>query len=153
MDPPYCPKFQPIELLWGAAKQRASGMYEPGRNLAQTRLHLRMGFYGGTDTHGRVWPLVDIAGCYAKAEGEMNRWIAADKSHVADGLHGTITDLKGAGAWTSTPEDCLNITGMEVPVESPVEVVALTPEYEDEEIDGFSSSGDHSDELDTDGNV
>ena len=42
---------------------------------------------------------------------------------------------------------------MEVPVESPVEVVALTPEYEDEEIGGFSSSGDDSEELGTDDNV
>ena len=24
--PPYCPKFQPIELVWGAGKERASGM-------------------------------------------------------------------------------------------------------------------------------
>ena len=25
--PPYCPKFQPIELVWGAGKERASGMW------------------------------------------------------------------------------------------------------------------------------
>ena len=151
---PYCPKFQPIELLWGAAKQRASGMYEPDRNPAQTRLDLRMGFYGGTDAHGHdVWPLVNIAGCYDKAGGEMNKWIAADKRHVADGVHGTITDLKGAGACTSTPANCLNITDMEVPVKSTAEVVALTSEYEDEEIGGFSSSGEDSDEFGTDDSV
>ena len=38
----YCPKFQPIELLWGASKQRASGMWFPGRNMEATRMHLRM---------------------------------------------------------------------------------------------------------------
>ena len=25
--PPYCPKSQPIELVWGAGKERASGMW------------------------------------------------------------------------------------------------------------------------------
>jgi hypothetical protein len=50
--PPYCPKFQPIELVWGAGKQRASGIYFPNRDLATTRLHLRMGFYGGKDGQG-----------------------------------------------------------------------------------------------------
>ena len=47
MTPPYCPKFQPIEPVWGAGKQRPSGIYFSNRNRATTRLHLRMGFYGG----------------------------------------------------------------------------------------------------------
>ena len=48
--PPYCPKSQPIELVWGAGKERASGMWLPNRDLATTRLHLRMGFYR-VDSH------------------------------------------------------------------------------------------------------
>jgi hypothetical protein len=113
--PPYCPKFQPIELLWGAGKQRASGMYYPGRDMATTRLHLRMGFYGGSDGRGTTWEAVNIAGCWTKAEGEMNKWIAVDKDHVDGGLTGKITNLHGAGNWTTSAADCLDITDMECP--------------------------------------
>ena len=49
---PYCPKFQPIELVWGASKERAAGMWLPNGDLATTRLHLRMGFCGGKDSQG-----------------------------------------------------------------------------------------------------
>jgi hypothetical protein len=55
-----------------------------------------------------------VAGCYRKAEDERNKWIAKDMSHVEDGLHGTIDDLKGWEAWTASPRDCLNIQDMEV---------------------------------------
>ena len=42
--PPYFPKLQPIGPIWGAAKQRALGMYLASRSLLGTRLHFRMGF-------------------------------------------------------------------------------------------------------------
>jgi len=45
--PPYCPKFQPIELVWGVGKQRAGTLYKPKRTLDSTRRHLRRGWYGG----------------------------------------------------------------------------------------------------------
>jgi hypothetical protein len=54
--PPYCPKFQPIELVWGAGKQRAATMWYYGRDLEVVRHHLRLGFYGaatGAATRGR----------------------------------------------------------------------------------------------------
>ena len=35
--PPYCPKFQPIELVWGVGKQRAGTLYFKGRDLKTTR--------------------------------------------------------------------------------------------------------------------
>ena len=56
--PPYCPKFQPIELVSGVGKQRASGMWFPNRDLATTRLYLRMGFYEGKDGQGATWDLL-----------------------------------------------------------------------------------------------
>ena len=54
--PPYCPKFQPIELVRGVGKQRASSLYFPGRTLEQTQLDLRKGFGCDTDRapNGRV---------------------------------------------------------------------------------------------------
>ena len=45
--PPYCPKFQLIELVWGVAKQRAARLWYKGRTLAMALKHLRFGFYGG----------------------------------------------------------------------------------------------------------
>ena len=33
---------------------------------------------------------------------------------MADGLSGTIKDLKGAEVWTETPSTCLNITDLDV---------------------------------------
>ena len=54
--PPYCPKFQPIELVWGAGKQRTASLYFPGHNFKQTRLDLRKGFYGCyTDSPRSDW--------------------------------------------------------------------------------------------------
>ena len=41
--PPYCPKFQPIELVWGVGKQRAGTLYKQKRTLKATKRHLRRG--------------------------------------------------------------------------------------------------------------
>ena len=44
--PPYAPKYQPIEIVWGVGKQRAGTLYTKGRTLLDTRTHLRWGWYG-----------------------------------------------------------------------------------------------------------
>jgi hypothetical protein len=62
--------------------------------MEATRMHLRMGFCSGA-FEGSSWGPVNVAGCYRKAEEEMNKWIARDMSQVEGGLHGTIGDLKG----------------------------------------------------------
>jgi len=108
-------------------------------------MHLRMGFYGGT-FEGNSWGPVNVAGCYRKAEDEMNKWIEKDLSHVKDGLHGTTGDLKGWEAWAASPPDCLNIQDMEVDaapgaVEADVLVVS---DGEDEEA-GDDGGGDDDD--------
>ena len=113
--PPYCPKFQPIELVWGAGKERASGLWLPNRDLETTRLHLRMGFYGGKDSQGATWGPVNIAGCWARAEKEMDKWIAVDKDRADGGLTVAITDIHGVGNWTTSGDDCLDITDLECP--------------------------------------
>ena len=97
--PTYCPEFQPIELIWGAAKQRASGMYFVGRFLLDTRLHLRMGFYGDPSASGKAKGGVYVVGACAKAESEMNAWIAKDKDHVADYLSGTNGKVEGSESY------------------------------------------------------
>jgi hypothetical protein len=69
-------------------------MWFSGHNIEATRMHLRMGFCGGAFEGSSRGPL-NVAGCYRKAEEEMNKWIAKYISHVEDGLHGAIGDLKG----------------------------------------------------------
>ena len=111
----------------------------------------------GGDAHapahgGQLAYPLNVAGCYRKAEEEMNKWIAKDMSHVEDGLHGTIDDLKGWEAWTASPRDCLNIQDMEVDAApGAVETNALVVsdgEDEDEEagVDGESGEGGDDDD-------
>jgi hypothetical protein len=119
-------------------------MYFSGRDLDDTRYHLRMGFYGGGDDSGTTWGAVNIAGCWTKAEGETNRWIAVDKDHIDGGLTGTITDLHGVENWTTSVADCLDITDMECsPDPEPVDatVVQVRPaDAANPESDGESSA-------------
>lgn len=131
--PPYCPKFQPIELLWGAAKQRAATMYFPGRNMATTKLHLRLGFYGGNNNNGRHWGPVNIAGCWNTAKAELNKWISLDRKYVEDGLSGDLDNLLGVEAWTSSPSTCLNIQDMDVDSGSGVVEATLLVDVEEDE--------------------
>ena len=111
--PPYCPKFQPIELVWGAGKQRVAWGYFGSRNLEETRNQLRIGFYGGVIGEGnreRKHSKVDIAGCWKKAKGELNAWISKDCENIGvSGLSGDLDNLVGASNWTNSTDDCLDI--------------------------------------------
>lgn len=127
------------ELLWGAAKQRASGMYFVGRKLIDTRLHLRIGFYGGLGPRaGVTWARIKVAGCWTTAMTEMNKWIDVDTTHVgAKGLSGTITDLAGAANWATSDESCLDITDMHCAADpAPVDAAVLQVGPADEEVAG-----------------
>ena len=61
--PPYCPKFQPIELVWGVGKQRAGTLYFKGRDLKTTREHLRRGWYGGKGSDTKNFEPCNVRGC------------------------------------------------------------------------------------------
>ena len=80
-------------------------LFRGGRDLEVLRHHLRLGFYGGSDGRGHTWEAVNIAGCWATAESEMNKRMVHDVVHVAGGLTGTITNLHGVENWTSTEAD------------------------------------------------
>ena len=72
--PPYCPKFQPIELVWGVAKQRAARPRHKGRTLAVALKHLRFGFYGGVPgVEMERWATASVVGCVRAAYGEMEK--------------------------------------------------------------------------------
>ena len=134
--PPYWPKCQPIESVWGGGKQRAAHMYMPGRTLTVTREHLRLGFYGGPNHEGTVWGAIDVAGCVRHAEVAINKWISMDLANQADGLEGDLKDLRGIEKWTSSDARCLNIEDM-----------GLKP---DEEADDDALDGGDADEQDFD---
>ena len=70
--PPYAPKFQPIELVWGVGKQRAGCMYFKGRDLATTRAHLRIGWHGGSG-RGRTFEKCNVGGCWERRSGRCRR--------------------------------------------------------------------------------
>lgn len=139
--PPYCPKFQPIELVWGGGKQRAGQLYRSKRTLKQTKEHLRTGFYGGAGHGTHVFEPLDIAGCWASALREINAWIARDKTYEVDGLSGDLCNLVGMGKWTLTAEDCLDIKDMGV---------ISTPEVDDLELDEAGSDSGSDGESDSD---
>ena len=111
--PPYCPKFQPTELAWGAGKKCLSGMYFSMRNRATTRPHLCVGFYGGKDSQEATWGPANVAGCWARAEKGMAYWIAAGMGQPDGSLAGAITDLHGVGNWTTSGDNCPGIADME----------------------------------------
>jgi len=142
--PPYWPKCQPIELIWGGGKQRAGHLYEPNWTLLQTREHLRLGFYGGLNHYEGIWPPIDVPGCVRHAKDEINHWISNDVKYEADGLAGSLQDLRNIERWTESAASCLDIQDMDVKRELPVDNLDL---------DGGDSGDDayESDETDTDG--
>ena len=100
--PPYCPKFQPIELVWGVGKQRAGTLYKQKRTLKATSRHLRRGWYGGKGKATARFKPCNVRGCWQTAEGEMNKWIANDKAHTEEkGVSGVLGALERAERWTS----------------------------------------------------
>ena len=109
-------------------------MYYPGRGLIILRLHLRMSFYGGTG----VIRVVNIAGCWETAVKEMNAWIKNSGLYAAGGLKGTITDLRGAEAWTVTGPEYPDCAEMDSDADTPppdFTATTLTGIIDDEEED------------------
>ena len=72
------------------------------------------------------------------------RYYTLLQGHVDGGLTGTITDLHGAGNWTSTGVGCLDITDMEcAPDPEPVDATGLQVgpgDEEDPDVDNESSA-------------
>ena len=118
--PPYCPKFQPIELVWGMGKQRAAALHSKGRNLKTTREHLRRGWYGGESNGTKPFDPCNVRKCWETALVEMKRWIAADLEHNPGdngrpkGLTGELGRLGGVAGWTQTEPTCTDIDDIDV---------------------------------------
>ena len=113
--PPYKPKFQPSELVWGVAKQRAGTLDKPKSDLKATKRHLRRGFYEGKGIGTARFKMCNVWGCWKTAEREMNRWISFDKEcNGGKGVEGSLGALIGAENWTKSPATCLSIDDMDV---------------------------------------
>ena len=136
--PPYCPKFQPIELVWGVGKQRAGTLCKPGRNEAKARKHLRRGWYGGKGKRSPRFEACNVRGCWQTAEREMNEWLAKDVQYNPGlagprGLEGKLGSVAGAERWTTSSVDCLCIGDMEGGVLD--DMVAADAEVADGQLD------------------
>jgi transposase len=115
--PPYCPRFQPIELVWGVAKQRVAWSYTGKRNMQETHRQLRIGFYGGTigtGFHRHVWQPTNVAGCWETAKREINRWISMGAEYNDNGITGDLDDFQNIGSGTATGETCLDIDDIDL---------------------------------------
>ena len=115
--PPYAPRFQPIELVWGVAKQRVAWSYTGKRSMKETHAQLRVGFYGGTigkGFHKHTWAKTNAAGCWETAKKGINKWIQKDSEHNNGGLTGSLGDLGNIGQWTATANDCLDIDDIDL---------------------------------------
>ena len=104
---------QSIELVWGVGKQRAGCLYFRKRDLATTKQHLRVGWYGGTVGRRTFLPC-NVWGCWQNALTEMQSWVDKDlKFTPLVGLSGTLgSGLMNVGSWTSSEESCLDIKDM-----------------------------------------
>jgi hypothetical protein len=77
----------------------------------------------------------------------MNKLIAKYMSHVEDGLHGTIGDLKGWEARAASPRDCLNIQDKEMDAAPrAVEADALVVSDGEDEDEEAGDDGDGDDD-------
>ena len=96
--PPYCPKFQPIELFWQHTKGFVAREYVPGRNMKQLRDQVRTGWYGGTDADGNPHSPADCSSlvkhCLKHAQTVLN------DDDLLDGKLGKGLKLTEKGAET-----------------------------------------------------
>jgi hypothetical protein len=113
--PPYAHKFQPIELVWGVGKKRAGCMCFKGRDLATTRAHLRIGWYGGSG-RGRTFEKCNVRGCWETALRETQAWIDKNLNYTAQrGISGVLgEDLANVANWTRTDATFLDIKDMDI---------------------------------------
>jgi hypothetical protein len=80
--PPYCPQFQPIELVWAFAKRHVACSYFYKRTMDETAEQLREAFLN---------PKLNCAGLVAHCEKEMLHW--ADSSQAFQQHHGSLKSL------------------------------------------------------------
>ena len=52
--PPYCPKFQPIEMVWGYTKNDVALEYRSARSITDVYTDVMTAWYGGTGS--KPWP-------------------------------------------------------------------------------------------------
>jgi hypothetical protein len=74
--------------------------------------NLCIGFYVGKAHASNVHELLDIAGCWAHGEGEINAWIAKDKDFEADGLSDNLKNVVRMKQCTATAAVYLDIKDM-----------------------------------------
>lgn len=87
--PPYCPQYQPIELLWGHGKNYVASEYCNGRTLKETRAQLQDAFRCQHESSVRAH--LNCASLVAHCEKEMLEW--ATSSGFFQDHHGSVKNL------------------------------------------------------------
>ena len=95
--PPYCPKFQPIERVWGWSKNFVAELWFSGRKLEQTYAQMVAVWYGGTPYKaGKPYTRKGETGLSRRLVGDFIRQCQfhMDEQIVAHGLRcsGSIRD-------------------------------------------------------------
>jgi len=124
--PPYCPKFQPIELLWRDSKNFVAREWYLTRNPKQTANDL-MDFWFGTDSSNKrkknqqAFGPIQMIGYLAEVRGAINEWVA--KAGLR--LSGELGDLEYDHT-RQYPDDgslIIDDTALEIDVESDVDEI------------------------------
>jgi len=96
--PPYCPKFQPIERLWGFTKNGVATEYRASRTIPQLQVDVMTMWYGGVGAKtGAVREGVtpELVRAFIRGSTEdMNEWIRA----YGRSVEGTVADLREGGS-------------------------------------------------------
>lgn len=96
LTPPYFPKSQPMEEVWGDVKGFVGSEWKPGRTVEETRDDVLKGFYGGDSRHqfhAHRNP-VDGANFIESTKKFLNTQVP-----VVGVISGTVDDLQRPGAF------------------------------------------------------
>ena len=99
--PPYFPKFQPIERVWGWSKNFVAQLFYSGRKLEQTYAQMVAVWYGGTSYKaGKPYSRQGETGLSRRLVGDfirqgqfhMDEWIVAHGLRCSGSIHDQSSD-------------------------------------------------------------
>ena len=118
--PPYCPKFQPIERVWGFTKNGVATEYRTNRTIPQLYTDLMVMWYGGTGAKsGKTQPGLTpalVLKFIKGSERDMDLWIKAYGRSVKGTVASLVEDL--TDEWPNSDPEASESDGVESESES-----------------------------------
>ena len=96
---PYCPKFQPIERVWGWTKNMLANLWYSGRTLKETFAQLMGVWFGGDIPHDKGEAkargfTAELAQAFIlQSEADMNVWIEEHGVRISGKIRGGPREL------------------------------------------------------------